>query len=219
MLLLIEDAHWIDPTTEELVGLTIEQSRNTRLLVIVSCRPEYAPPWGNHANLTRLALNRLGQRQCAELVAAVTGGRPLPPEVLAEIVLKTDDLVNRHVQSLLDLGDGAIPSLRIAPFFSRQSALIINVRGIGVLSDSNQPARDQGVRRAQFTEWLAHLQRAYTAAQAKGFLRAWSHEDVYQPLDRETALMQSAGFEVELLWRRGAFAVIRATRGFRTKID
>jgi iron complex outermembrane receptor protein len=60
-------------------------------------------------------------------------------------VLKTEDLVNRHVQSLLDLGDGAIPSLRVAPFFSRQSALIINVRGIGVLSDSNQPARDQGV--------------------------------------------------------------------------
>jgi iron complex outermembrane receptor protein len=60
-------------------------------------------------------------------------------------VLGTEDLVNRHVQSLLDLGDGAIPSLRIAPFFSRQSALIINVRGIGVLSDSNQPARDQGV--------------------------------------------------------------------------
>lgn len=60
-------------------------------------------------------------------------------------VLGTEDLVNRHVQSLLDLGDGSIPSLRVAPFFSRQSALIMNVRGIGVLSDSNQPARDQGV--------------------------------------------------------------------------
>jgi|SRR3954468_7301313 len=87
------------------------------------------------------------------------------------------------------------------------------------LSVDCQPARDQRVRRAQFTEWLAHLQRAYTAPQAKGFLRAWSHEDVYQPLDREMALMQSAGFDVELLWRRGAFAVIRATCGFRTKID
>ncbi|MDB5724802.1 MAG: TonB-dependent receptor [Novosphingobium sp.] len=60
-------------------------------------------------------------------------------------VLGTEDLVNRHVQSLLDLGDGSIPSLRVAPFFSRQSALVMNVRGIGVLSDSNQPARDQGV--------------------------------------------------------------------------
>jgi class 3 adenylate cyclase/tetratricopeptide (TPR) repeat protein len=92
VLLLIEDAHWIDPTSEELVGLTIEQSRDTRLLVLVTCRPEYTPPWGNHANLTRLALNRLGQRQCAELVAAVMGGRALPAEVLAEIVLKTDGI-------------------------------------------------------------------------------------------------------------------------------
>ncbi len=48
-------------------------------------------------------------------------------------VLKGNDLTNRHAQSLLDLGDGAIPSLRVAPFFSRQSALIINIRGIGVL--------------------------------------------------------------------------------------
>lgn len=60
-------------------------------------------------------------------------------------VMRADDLVNRHVQSLVDLGDGAIPSLRIAPFFSRPGALIVNMRGVGVLSDSNQPARDQGV--------------------------------------------------------------------------
>lgn len=60
-------------------------------------------------------------------------------------VLKSDDLANRHIQSLLDLGDGAIPSLKVAPFFSRSSALIMNIRGIGVLADSNQPARDQGV--------------------------------------------------------------------------
>ncbi|WP_068075636.1 TonB-dependent receptor [Novosphingobium lentum] len=64
---------------------------------------------------------------------------------IAISVLGADDLTNRHAQSLLDLGDGAVPSLRIAPFFSRPSALIINVRGVGVLSDSNQPARDQGV--------------------------------------------------------------------------
>lgn len=60
-------------------------------------------------------------------------------------VLSSESLQNRHVTSLLDLGDGAIPSLKVAPFFSRPGALIVNIRGIGVLSDSNQPARDQGV--------------------------------------------------------------------------
>ncbi|MDE2596575.1 MAG: TonB-dependent receptor [Sphingomonadales bacterium] len=64
---------------------------------------------------------------------------------IAISVLNGDQIANRHVQSLLDLGDGAIPSLRVAPFFSRGSALVMNIRGIGVLSDSNQPARDQGV--------------------------------------------------------------------------
>ena len=92
VLLLIEDAHWIDPTTEQLGALVVELSRDTRLLVLVTGRPEYTPPWGNPANLTRLALNRLGQRQCVELVGAVTGGRPLPAEVLAEIILKTDGI-------------------------------------------------------------------------------------------------------------------------------
>ncbi len=64
---------------------------------------------------------------------------------IAISVLSAEGITNRHVQSLADLGDGAIPSLRIAPFFSRPGALIVNVRGVGVLADSNQPARDQGV--------------------------------------------------------------------------
>ena len=45
VLLLIEDAHWMDPTTEAMIALTVEQSRDTRLLVLVTCRPDYAPPW------------------------------------------------------------------------------------------------------------------------------------------------------------------------------
>lgn len=64
---------------------------------------------------------------------------------IAISVLSGKGLEDRHVTSLVDLGDGAIPSLKVAPFFSRPGALIVNVRGVGVLSDSNQPARDQGV--------------------------------------------------------------------------
>jgi iron complex outermembrane receptor protein len=64
---------------------------------------------------------------------------------IAISVITAIDLANRRVVSLLDLGDGAIPSLKVAPFFSRPGALIVNIRGVGVMSDSNQPARDQGV--------------------------------------------------------------------------
>ena len=65
----------------------------------------------------------------------------LQETAIAISVLGANQIEDRHIQSLLDLGDGAIPSLRVAPFFSRGSALVMNVRGVGVLSDSNQPAR------------------------------------------------------------------------------
>lgn len=60
-------------------------------------------------------------------------------------VLNAAQMDDRHVLSLGDLGDGAIPSLRVAPFFARNSALTLNIRGIGAQSDANQPARDAGV--------------------------------------------------------------------------
>jgi iron complex outermembrane receptor protein len=60
-------------------------------------------------------------------------------------VMKSEDLANRHIQSLLDLQDGSIPSLRVLPFSGRNFSLVLNIRGVGVLGDSNQPARDAGV--------------------------------------------------------------------------
>ena len=92
VLLLVEDAHWIDPTTEELLTLAVERLRQARVLILITCRPEYSPSWGNPTNLTRLALSRLGQRHCVALIGSVTGGKPLPEEVVAEIVRKTDGI-------------------------------------------------------------------------------------------------------------------------------
>jgi hypothetical protein len=83
--------------------------------------------------------------------------------------------------------------------------------GVFLSVDSN-PASEAGVRRAQLDAWQAHLRRSYSAARARAIFAAWSHEDVYVPLDVEITLLRSAGFRVELLWRRGAFAVLRAAR-------
>jgi len=79
------------------------------------------------------------------VVTAQKRNTDLQKTPIAISVLSNEALTDRHIQSLVDLSAGAIPSLRVAPFFARNSALIINIRGIGVLSDSNQPARDQGV--------------------------------------------------------------------------
>lgn len=60
-------------------------------------------------------------------------------------VLSSEDLENRHVQSLTDLGDGSAPGLRVMPYASRPFNVILNIRGIGIMTDTNQPARDPGV--------------------------------------------------------------------------
>jgi class 3 adenylate cyclase/tetratricopeptide (TPR) repeat protein/ABC-type thiamine transport system ATPase subunit len=127
VLLLVEDAHWIDPTTEELVALLIDQLRDSRLLTLITCRPHYTPALGNPAHLTRLNLIRLSQRQCAALIDAVALGRSLPDQVQAEIIRKTDgvplfveELTKTVLQSglLEDAGSGyrlaqALPELAI----------------------------------------------------------------------------------------------------------
>ena len=92
MLFLVEDAHWIDPSTEEFIAQVAQRVRDTRVLLLVTCRPEYTPSWGNASQLTRHSLNRLSNKQCTALVNALTAGKALPAEVLAEIIRKTDGI-------------------------------------------------------------------------------------------------------------------------------
>jgi tRNA (cmo5U34)-methyltransferase len=81
-----------------------------------------------------------------------------------------------------------------------------------LLSVDCQPAADQGVRRKQLADWVAHLRLAYSPTRAARLLDAWAGEDVYVPLEAEIDLLRRSGFRVEVLWRRGAFAVLRAAR-------
>jgi ubiquinone/menaquinone biosynthesis C-methylase UbiE len=75
-----------------------------------------------------------------------------------------------------------------------------------------QPASNATLSRRQFEAWKMHLMRVYSEAEAGGYLEAWSHEDVYVPMDAEMELMQRAGFFVDVLWRRDAFAVVRGKK-------
>ena len=92
VLFVIEDAHWIDPSTEELIEQVAGRVRDARVLLLLTCRPEYAPPLSNASQLTRHSLNRLSHKQCTALVSAVSAGKALPAEVLAEIIRKTDGI-------------------------------------------------------------------------------------------------------------------------------
>jgi predicted ATPase/class 3 adenylate cyclase len=85
-----EDLHWADPSTLEVLTLFLAQVPTTRLLAVLTFRPEFTPPWGNRSHLSQLALGRLGRSQVEAMVEGATGGKALPPEVVQQIVAKTD---------------------------------------------------------------------------------------------------------------------------------
>ena len=90
VLLLLEDAHWIDPTTKELWTRLIGSIAATRLLALVTARPEFTSPWTGPGQVPVLELTRLTSAQSAELVAEIAAPRVLAPALVNEIVAKTD---------------------------------------------------------------------------------------------------------------------------------
>ena len=91
VLMILEDAHWADPTTLDLVGRINLQIPNLRVFLIVTYRTGFAIPW-DHSHVTTLVLNRLGRRHCRDMVASITQGKALPPEVMEQIIAKTDGI-------------------------------------------------------------------------------------------------------------------------------
>ena len=126
-LALFKDVHWIDPSTLELLSLVIERIQRLPVLVLVTFRPEFQPPWTGHAHVTALSISHLGRHQGADLVARITGDKPLPAEVVEQIVARTDgvplfveELTKTVLESgwLADAGDhfelsGPLPPLAI----------------------------------------------------------------------------------------------------------
>jgi class 3 adenylate cyclase/tetratricopeptide (TPR) repeat protein len=127
VLILFEDAHWIDPTSRELLDLTIERARRLPVLLIVTFRPEFQPPWTGQSQVTMLALNRLDRRDRIALAVQVAGDKALPDQVAAQIVERADGVplfVEELTKSVLESGlmreeanryvlDGALPPFAV----------------------------------------------------------------------------------------------------------
>jgi class 3 adenylate cyclase/predicted ATPase len=106
VLVIYEDVHWIDPTTQELLGLAIERIRRLPVLALVTFRPEFTPPWSG-PDVSALALTRLGRRDGGAMVERVAGAKALPDEVSAQIVAKTDGVplfVEELTKTVLESG-------------------------------------------------------------------------------------------------------------------
>ena len=90
VLLVMEDLHWVDPSTLELLNLLVDQGPTARILTLLTFRPDFRPPWIGRAHCTQVTLSRLPRRQAAELTSRVAHGKALPPEVVEQVVAKTD---------------------------------------------------------------------------------------------------------------------------------
>ena len=90
LLLVIEDLHWADPTTLEFLNLLVDQIATTPIFALFTFRPNFNPPWGSRAYLTNLLVHRLTQKKSIDIVQHIAGPKPLPSEVLEQILTKTD---------------------------------------------------------------------------------------------------------------------------------
>jgi class 3 adenylate cyclase/predicted ATPase len=90
VLMVLEDAHWFDPTSLDIFSLLVERIAHLPVLIVITARPEFAPPWPSHTYVWTLTLNRLGKRDGEALAFNITKGKALPPEVLNHILAHSD---------------------------------------------------------------------------------------------------------------------------------
>ncbi|HJZ60151.1 MAG TPA: protein kinase, partial [Gemmataceae bacterium] len=116
VLFVVEDLHWIDPSTQELLAQFVEQCTDTPVLAVFTGRPEFEPPWKGKAHQTQVALTRLTRRQVGEMMRAQTGHGNIPVDVIDRIAERTDGVplfVEEFTRLLVESGkpaDTTIPA-------------------------------------------------------------------------------------------------------------
>ena len=92
VLIVFEDMHWVDPTSLEALGRTVDRISNLRALLIITFRPEFNAPWVGQSHVTCLTLSRLSEPEAAAMIESLVGNRQLTAEMMVEIVERTDGI-------------------------------------------------------------------------------------------------------------------------------
>ena len=142
LLMIFEDVHWIDPTSLEALGRGIDRIKAVGVLLIITYRPEFEPPWIGRPYVTTLTLNRLGEREIGTLIDRVTGNKPLPASIRADIIERTDGIplfVEEMTKAVLEAGAedaaeqgvAAVPSPYVAVPASLHASLMARLDRLG----------------------------------------------------------------------------------------
>jgi class 3 adenylate cyclase/tetratricopeptide (TPR) repeat protein len=149
VLMIFEDAHWADPTSLEAFGRAVDRIRTLGVLLIVTYRPEFEPPWIGRPHATALILNRLGERQIAAIIDRVTGNKLLSPSVRQDIIERTDGIplfVEEMTKAVLEAESedaarqtvAAVPSPAVAVPASLHASLMARLDRLGSAKDVAQ---------------------------------------------------------------------------------
>ncbi|MEH2553157.1 putative ATPase/class 3 adenylate cyclase/DNA-binding SARP family transcriptional activator [Bradyrhizobium algeriense] len=143
VMIVFEDAHWIDPTSQDLLDRMVARAASLPLLLIVTVRPELQPTWVGQPHVTMLPLSRLGRRDSAGIVGGVTKGKALPAAVVEQVLAHTDGVplfIEELTNTLLESGllrettdryvlDGPLPELAIPT--TLQASLVARLDRLG----------------------------------------------------------------------------------------
>jgi class 3 adenylate cyclase len=149
VLMIFEDVHWIDPTSFEALGRTVDRLRTLGVLLLVTCRPEFAAPWIGQRHVTALIINRLGDWEIAAMIDRVTGNKPLPANIRLDIIERTDGIplfVEEMTKAVLEAGSqgdvqqtaAAIPPSAPAVPASLHASLMARLDRLGSAKDVAQ---------------------------------------------------------------------------------
>jgi predicted ATPase len=122
VLVIFEDAHWIDPTSLELFGRIVDKIPSLRVLLIVTFRPEFVPPWIGRPYVTSLTLNRLADREVRAMIDGVIGNKLLPANIRQDIIERTDGIplfVEEMTKAVLEVGSESAAEQAASPFPGR----------------------------------------------------------------------------------------------------
>ena len=139
VLMVFEDAHWIDPTSRELLDLAIARAARLPVLLAITFRPEFRHGWGGEPHVTALNLNRLGGGDGAALVERLAGNAGLAPETIGEIVARADGVplfVEELTKAVLEAGGAVLaasPSPELAIPATLHASLIARLDRLGPL--------------------------------------------------------------------------------------
>jgi class 3 adenylate cyclase/predicted ATPase len=176
LLIVFEDAHWADPTSLELLGRAVSKVANLRVLMILTFRLEFEPPWIERAHVTSLALNRLAPREVGAMIDHIVGNKPLPENIRQDIIERTDGIplfVEEMTKAVLEAEiEGAahdtaasVPSPALAVPASLHASLMARLDRLG-------PAKELAQIGAAIGRQFSHALVAAVACMPETKLRA-----------------------------------------------